>query len=243
MQRLNTYDNKIHNYTHFGEVLEFESINQYLCAVRTLLSKQRSSNLTVLNADDLMTERMKLLVKEVKTRKNAVTKALFKERLSEEFQPFKMIGEVPRIEEWLWEYNNSTVSFGASSLRDRFHFLMSLGAVLRSELLFKADLADWCDVYLNVDTTKEPTPYHIVVLCIGEGKQNSDKSVFGRIMRHRDPRLCGVGALGLYLMLRFHVTEEPKLFNFFDNESWFNVKLIRKMRTGKKRVVGGSAGK
>ena len=80
----------------------------------------------------------------------------------------------------------------------------------------------------------EPSPYHIVVLCVGEGKQNKDKNIFGRIMRHRDPRLCGIGALGMYLMLRFQLTQEHKLFDFFDNNSWFNVKLIRDMTKKKK---------
>ena len=111
---------------------------------------------------------------------------------------------------------------------------MTLGAVLRSESLYKADLADICDVHISTTTNQEPTPYHIVILCVGEGKQNNDKDVFGRIIRHKDPRLCGVGALAFYLMLRFHLTEEPKLFDFSDNKTWFNVKLMRKMPTGKK---------
>ena len=133
-------------------------------------------------------------------------KALFKERMTGDFEPFKMIGEVPRIEEWMWKYNNSTISFGASSLRDRYHFLMTLGAVLRSESLYKADLADVCDVHIATTTNQEPTPYHIVILCVGEGKQNNDKDVFGQILRHKDSRLCGVGALAFYLMLKFHLT-------------------------------------
>ena len=234
MNRISTYDNKLNDYKHFGDVLDFDAINQYICAVKTLILQQRSANLTSLRGDDIMTDRMKVLIKEIKNRRNAVTKALFKERITEEFKPFKMIGEVPRIEEWLWNYNNSTISFGTSSLRDRFHFLMSLGAVLRSESLFKADLSDLCDFILDRDKMNEPSPYHIVVLRIGEGKQNNDKNIFGRILRHRDPRLCGIGALAMYLMLRFQLTKEHKLFDFFNNNSWFNVKLIRDMIRKKK---------
>ena len=237
MNKIATYDNKIHDYTHYGDVLDFDSINQYVCAVKTLILKQRSASLINLKGDDIMTDRMKLLIKEVKTRRNAVTKALFKERLSEEFQPFKMIGEIPRIEEWLWNYNNTTISYATSSLRDRFHFLMTLGAVLRSESLFKADLSDLCDFILEADKINEPSPYHIVVLRIGEGKQNCDKNIFGRILRHRDPRICGIGALAMYLMLRFHLTQEPQLIDFFDNNSWFNIKLIRQMPKRKKKKV------
>ena len=122
MEKIATYDNQKTNYRHFGDVLDVDAINQYLCAVKTLLLKQRSAGLTSLKSDDIMTERMKVLLKEVRTRRNTVVKALFKELISEEFQPFKMIGEVPRIEEWLWKYDNTTISFAASSLRDKFHF-------------------------------------------------------------------------------------------------------------------------
>jgi len=63
-----------------------------------------------------------------------------------------------------------TPSFGASSLRDRFQFLMSLCGVLRSESLFKADLSDLMDIKLESQLTKEPFPYHVLILRIGEGK-------------------------------------------------------------------------
>ena len=215
MAKVMTYDSKVMSYEHFGEVLDFETVNQYLCAVKQLMCTQRSEGLITLKSDDIMTDTLKQIIKEVKTRKNAVTKALFKERIDGEYDPFKMIGEVPKIEKYLWEYNNMTPSFGASSLRDRFQFLMSLCGVLRSESLFKADLSDLMDIKLESQLTKEPSPYHVLILRIGEGKQNSDKSIYGRCIRHRDPRLCGVGALAMYLFLRFQVTEEPKLFHFF----------------------------
>ena len=61
----------------------------------------------------------------------------------------------------------------------------------------------------------------------GEGKTNTGKAVFGRILRHLDPRLCGIGALGLYLLMRFNCTKEYELFDLKNNKSWFNVKLLR----------------
>ena len=125
-----TYDSKLMTYEHFGEVLDFETVNQYVCAVKQLMCTQRSEGLITLNSEDIMTDRLKRIIKEVKTRKNAVTKALYKERIDGEYDPFKMIGEVPKIEKYLWEYTNKTLSFGASSLRDCFQFLMSLCEVL-----------------------------------------------------------------------------------------------------------------
>ena len=232
MSKVETYDCKVHGYDHFGEVVDYET---YLAAVKSLMCTQRLYGYITLKGDDIMTDRMKLLIKEVKTRKNAVTKALFKEQITEEYQPFKMIGEVPKIEEWLWNNANCTASFGASSLRNRFQFLATLCGVLRSESLFKADLSDLCDIIIDSEVSKEPSPYHIVVLQIGEGKQNADKNIFGRFMRHRDPRLCALGALAMYLFLRFQVTEEHKQFNFFENNSWFNAKSLCQMPKRKKK--------
>ena len=78
--------------------MDYESVNQYLCAIKQLMGIQRSNHLISLRNDDIMTDRMKLLIREAKYWKNAVTKALFNEQIADNFQPFKMIGEVPKIE-------------------------------------------------------------------------------------------------------------------------------------------------
>ena len=58
-------------------------------------------------------------------------------------------------------------------------------------------------------------------------------------MRHIDPRLCPKGGLGFYLLLHFLVTREHEKFDFTDNKSWFNRKLIRAMprETKRKRAM------
>ena len=86
-----------------------------------------------------------------------------------------MVSVVPKTEEWLWKHAYQTKVHSASALRDRFQFLISLGAVLRSESLYKADLCDLCDFFIDTKQSGEPDPYHIGVLRIGEGKQNSNK--------------------------------------------------------------------
>lgn len=44
-------------------------------------------------------------------------------------------------------------------------------------------------------------------------------------MRHSDPSLCAIGALGLYLLHRFEVLEEK--ISYHRNSDWFDVKLLR----------------
>ena len=51
-------------------------------------------------------------------------------------------------------------------------------------------------------------------------------------MRHREVELCSIGALGLYLMTRFQVTNELDHIDFSDNKTWFNRKLLKAMTGG-----------
>ena len=49
-------------------------------------------------------------------------------------------------------------------------------------------------------------------------------------MRHKDVLLCPIGALALYLALRFELSNEFKdgfvLEDWLDNSKWFDVKLL-----------------
>ena len=101
---------------------------------------------------------------------------------------------------------------------------MTLSAVMRSDSVYKADLCDLCD--FTCQQPGEHYPYHVLILRDGSGKSVEDKTQFGKVMRHRDPELCPIGALGLWLLARFNVTKEPDSFDFLNNQSWFNSKLL-----------------
>ena len=58
--------------------------------------------------------------------------------------------------------------YGTDTLRDRFHFLFTLGAVILSESVFKAVLSDLMDFTFHQEN--EPDPYHVLVMRIGFGK-------------------------------------------------------------------------
>jgi hypothetical protein len=61
------------------------------------------------------------------------------------------------------------------------------------------------------------------------GKTNDTRTIFGRATRHKDVRLCPIGALAFYLALRFDITKEfsNKLPDFFlRNENWFDIRLL-----------------
>ena len=155
-----------------------------------------------------------------------VNRATFKERNDGAYQPYKLSSKLNQIENFIW-HDCSTIGkyYGAATLRDRFHFLFTLGAVIRSESCFKADLSDLMDFTFHQEN--EPDPYHVLVMRIGFGKTvRGDKPIYARGLRHKDARLCHIGALGLWLMARFHIYNEMERVDFTDNKSWFNMKLM-----------------
>ena len=174
--------------------------------------------------DDITTKILKDLIVLVKNRRERVLKALSKERIDGEFQPFMMIEQIPKIEEVLWNYKNNTRVYGLNALRNRFQYLMTLGAVMRSDSLYSDDMCDLCDfTFLQ---PKEGDPYHIMILRDGDAKTSKGKVQYGKVMRHKLPELCSICALGLYLLVRFEITQEVNKFDFIDNNSWFNQKLM-----------------
>ena len=132
----------------------------------------------------------------------------------------------------MWDYSCKTASFSASSLRDRFQYLFSLNGLLRMESLYLADLSDLYDFIFH--QKQERDPYQCLILRIGTGKASQRRTIFGRAMRHVDARLCPMVALAFYLHNRFLVTREYENFDFGDNSTWFNRKLIRAMPQGSK---------
>ena len=101
---------------------------------------------------------------------------------------------------------------------------MTLAGVMRSDSLLKSDLCDLCD--FTFQQGGELSPYHIMILRDGAGKTVQDKTQFGKVMRHKLSELCPIGALGLWLLARFDITNEPNEFDFLDNKSWFDNKLF-----------------
>ena len=131
-------------------------VNQYLCAVKQLIKTQRDEGLIKLQNWDIMTERMKQMLLLVTERREKVSKALFKERATADFDPFRMAGEVSHIEEFVWAYICRTASFSASYMRDRFQYLFSLNCVLQMESVYLADLSDLCEFIFHQNQERDP---------------------------------------------------------------------------------------
>ena len=178
-------------------------------------------NANNLTKDHIRSERVQRLLATVKTRKVTIHRLNFEEKLQSEFLPYLLVDKVPVIEQELFEKHSFSKRMCLDALRNRFCFLMSNGGILRGESLFNCELSDLCDL---VKGDEGPHPCHILVMRIAMGKTNGLKTLYGRVMRHANVKLCAIGALGFYHLARFHISGE--IFDFSSNEKWFNVKLL-----------------
>ena len=84
-----------------------------------------------------------------------------------------MISQVNQIKEYILAYYWTLPTFSAVSLRDRYHFFVTNGVVLRSESMYLADLSDLSN--FKFKQQKEPHPYHIAIQRVSMGKTNQEK--------------------------------------------------------------------
>jgi hypothetical protein len=209
------------------EPLGFCQFNTYVSSMRALHERQVAldgpgESTYTWDSGLFDIDEMKKLVK---LRKPRVDKATYVEKITTEFSPFLIVEAIPKIEKKLWERNSDkSAAHAMVGLRDRFTFLTTLHAILRGESLFKAELSDMLHL---IHAGREPTPMAIFILQMATGKTNEGERLYGRLMRHKQAELCGIGGLGFYFLLRFKVTGEmspPP--DFTVNEDWFDIKLL-----------------
>ena len=117
---------------------------------------------------------------------------------------------------------------GCAMLCHRYCLLHLCSGVLRCESLYRAELSD----FIGLRPPQTETDVHQVFVMINQvaqGKTNHGRLLYGRAIRHRNPRLCCVGALSFYLQCRFWLTDEFADFtveDWCDNKKWFDIKLL-----------------
>ena len=97
---MDNVDQDVDNF-QIRDVLGFSVVNQYRCAIKKLLRNQRDSGINFRKNDDIDSECVDRLMKNVVGRKDEVARANFKEKRDGEFTPYKMISEVDHIEDYM----------------------------------------------------------------------------------------------------------------------------------------------
>jgi hypothetical protein len=88
----------------------YSILNHYHSAILDLHAMQRDNGCNIVPMDELMSDRVKRLLNNVKKRKLMVAKINFEEKLTAEFAPYTTVKKVPRIEEYLFKKIHSQQS-------------------------------------------------------------------------------------------------------------------------------------
>ena len=91
-----------------------------------------------------------LLILEERRKKNH-----FKERVTDDFEPYRALSDIPKLESYIWNERKDQRSYGTSALRDRFQLLFSLSGVLRSDSIYNTDLRNNRQVKTSVTLTNQ----------------------------------------------------------------------------------------
>ena len=56
MVKIKSFNHSTDGWEHYGNVIGFDMVNQYVCAVKEIMGFQRDSSKTTLRNEDLMTD-------------------------------------------------------------------------------------------------------------------------------------------------------------------------------------------
>jgi hypothetical protein len=87
---------------------------------------------------------------------------------------------------------------------------------LRGESLIKCELSDMFDL-IKPNEGPDGQDGHIMIMQIHQSKTAQYNTMWGRVMRNRDVKMCPMGSTALYLFHRFEVTQEE--FDFSENSN------------------------
>eukprot|EP00536_Pseudo-nitzschia_multiseries_P001748 jgi/Psemu1/3973/gm1.3973_g len=151
------------------------------------------------------------------------TKRIKNEKIDLVLLPYMNVQNIERIKQFFFSQNaDKSRTYYVAALRDRLCFLMTHGGVLCGESVFKCELLDLCNL---IKYDKVAHACQIFIMQILTGKTNGTKTLHGRVMRNKNVVMCPIGALGFYLMARFHRSNQLNNYGFADNLTWFDVKL------------------
>ena len=206
---------------------------QYKCSIHRYHKRQVDKNMNSVPWSIIWSDACEQLTKMVKSRKRRVLKRKYAEKIDHETCHYIASDTIERLEEYLFAQGrvpNTRKVF--SSLRNRFTFLMTTHGILRGESVYMCELSDLFGVTSHKKDV-DPHPCYVLMMQIATGKTNGYLKLYGRVTRHKEAKLCAVGALGFYLLYRFEKTLEfspPP--DFTDNNQWFDWKLLVDLQAG-----------
>ena len=205
------------------------TFSQYKAVFRKIFKVQIARRVTSQTWEQIWQMCFDDLFQHVKERAPMIKKQTYQEKVNGEFASYTIVENYDRIEEAFW--NESIAPSRRSvctALRHRYCLLHLTSGILRCESLYRAELSD----FIGLTPPQRDTDIHQMFLMINQipvGKTNHGRVLYGCATRHKDVRLCCIGALAFYLQYRFYLTDEFADFtvdNWCKNSDWFDVKLL-----------------
>lgn len=221
----------VNNATYAAGLVAEQHKDQFVMS-RGHLSKVRSAILNVAQElapgmhktlqDDV---RLKKLLKESVMRKNRNNRMNYKEKGSSRIHALEADDLRAKVEGYMWdETADKGLRDMCSHLRNRATLNVTMTTLLRNDSWRVCELSDMA--FYSWKDKGEETPFSLLNYEVSsKTTRDSDKPEIATSFRHKDPRLCPQGSTAFYLYLRFLLSDEPADWDFFDNSSWFDVKM------------------
>ena len=210
------------------------TLNQYRSALWNLWTEQSEKKMNQLQWSEIWTKTLNDLMAQARRRRPQAEKENYVEKVQAQSVPYKIIFKFNEMERAFWDFGCRPVKERGGQnhrvftwIRHRFVFLFSSHALLRCETLHNGELSDLS----TVPNAAQPQSFDVFRFRIYQGKTVKDSSQqYGNVMRHKDVRVCSVGALAMYLASRFLLSGEfqdvQSNDEWLNSPSWFDAKIL-----------------
>lgn len=154
---------------HLENPVEWSTVNTYHAAVKRIWDEQVSRGVNIHSWDHVHTQDVTKVLDWVKNRKHRIRKENYTEKLDHELAPYKVVEDVGKIEEEMWNRGQvASIRNSLSWLRNRMCFLFSFAGILRCESMFHAELSDM--LHTEINKNSDPSTLLVCILQLAFGK-------------------------------------------------------------------------
>jgi hypothetical protein len=143
-------------------------IAAYKTALHWVYKDQVARRVCGLTWDQIWTLPLLNLHNLVKIRRSTQDKKNYVEKIDQDFAPYQIAEEFPRIERAFWERGSKCLRSAYAWLRHRFCVLFSTSGILRCESLYKAELSDFLGLRMKKKT--DVHRLYLMIMQIATGK-------------------------------------------------------------------------
>lgn len=199
-----------------GKIVGFLTVRQYKSAIIDLYTQQKGMNMNT-NEHPGLFPAVKSLMVQYKSGTNSRNHRNYADRAQGTILAgFTTNEDLIKMSKYYLDLNRPL------AIRNRLLYLLPHFTLCRGENVRALQLADL--FFVKLDNEGYST-CHAVVAVMSQGKRNQfGKKESGAFIRNKNVVLCPIGALALYLFVRFHIQNAP-FPTFNRNSDWYDIML------------------